>query len=389
MKKIVSVMIVLCMIFMSVNALAATDSSFAIVNKDQVNLREKPGGNRIVYLNEGENVFVLETKKYQNRPWHRVMVAYDQGRRYRQGWVDAAFLTDVRDAYEGVVQAAVGDRHVLLRFADGSVDAFGFDFRGNMAVEGFGKVEDIAAARFQCCGLVNGNLIYANPIYWEEVQQQGNLKKLISNVGGGDDILAIDREGKLVLPLGMMEEDDWFLHPADVIPQGEKAKDAVFGMYHVVVLTESGTVYVAVRYPEMPEQAALLQADGLKNVKKLSCGYYTLCALMEDGSVQVFSNGLDEEILQEIASWKNVRDVTAIDGFVAAAMEDGSVRVAGKMVSADVNISHFSQDLFRNPQKEGLMDHWENIVSLVGGHKILVGIRSDGGIEAISLQRYE
>ena len=110
---------------------------------------------------------------------------------------------------------------------------------------------------------------------------------------------------------------------------------------------------------------------------------------MKDGSVRVFSHSLDEEIHKEIALWRNVRDIAAVDGFVAAAMEDGSVCIAGKMVSVDVNYSHFSTDLFMNPQKEGLMDHWKNIVSLVGGHKILVGIRADGGIEAVSLQRYE
>lgn len=388
MKKRFFCLCILCAFFMATGAFAATENSFAIVNKNKVNLRRQPGGNRVEYLNEGQDVFVAQSKTYKGKLWHRVIISVEDGNACSQGWVDATFLTDVRDYYRDVVQADVGNRHVVLRFKDGSVDAFGFDFRENMAVEKFGQVDDIAASSFQSCGLKEGKVIYSYPDRWVHLEKHGNLRKLFSGAGASGSVLAVDTEGKLVLPYAMLNEA-WGKNIKSMLPDDAHVKDAVYDSGYVAVLTEDGTLYVSVPEPQTQDAEALMQANGLKHVKQI-CGGFALYALMEDGTVQVFNGGmLADDVGQEVAGWKNVMDLTAAYGYAAAVMEDGSVQVAGQMVSVDMNYAHESRDIYQNPMKDGKMAHWENIVDVEAGSKILVGIRSDGGIEAVALFRYE
>lgn len=364
-------------------ALAAEEYSFAIVNADRVNLRKSPGGNIITRLDKNACVYIADTREARGKTWHRVVVSVNNDQQQYEGWMDASFLTDVSDQYSHVVQAAVGNRHVLLRMEDGSVAAFGFPFRDNLDVQGWAPVQDIAAARFASFGLgTDGLHVYNDGWTW-----QNAVEPLVSLHGSStsDCISGVTASGAFVTTEQPFLGGGWYVPFDETMLADGCIIDAATTMSVLAVITEDHALHVAV---EADYIDGVREAEGLQNVRAAACGNRDVYALMTDGTVRCFGT-TDQSLLRRAASWQNVEAIAAGNGFVAALMEDGTVSFAGSMAVRNWNYRVVSSERRINLQDEGLLADWTDIVSIAAGDHILVGVTADGHIRVAAAYDYE
>lgn len=384
-KRWISALALLVLMLLASAALAAQDNGFALVNKNKVNLRREPEGTRIGYLDKGMTVFVAETRAKGQTTWHRVIMETKGDA--KSGWVDARFLTEVRDAFAGVQQAVVGERHALLRLSDGTAAGFGTNFQHTLDVTRWRNLTDIAAGRFVSVGLTaDGEVKVTYPDRLEEARKWRGVQRFITNTIGSDMVLALTADGRLAEPVSeALQAPLWAEDPRAL---GGLTQTA-FSESFVAGLTEDGRVRVAVRNVNDSVQAEIRQTDGLSGVRKIAAGRHALYLLMQDGTVQGFGAAAEADGGDDWRSWRDVKDLAASCDYVAAVLSDGTVRMSGRMVSIDYNMHHVGQERQVNLQEMGLLAGWKDIASLAAGETMLVGIRRDGGIEAAAAWRFE
>lgn len=382
MKSLLSVLLVAAVLCIVGSAMAEDEGSFALVNANHVNLRKVPGGDIITRLDKDTCVYIAGSQLRGDRLWHRVITSVDNDSTVYCGWMDASFLTDVCSVYENVAQAAVGNRHVLLRMEDGSVAAFGFPFRNNLDVDGWGMVTDIAAARFASYGLgKDGMYVYGNDWAWEN-----GMVPIAALCGSStnDYISAVTVSGAFISTDDPFLNGGWYA-PFDNSLAGTVIVDAAATMSVMGVVTEDHVLHVAV---ETDYIDGVTGANGLAGVRSVACGGRCVYALMEDGTVRCFGSH-DRTLIERVNGWRNVRCIAAGNGFVAALMEDGTVSFAGSMSVRNWNYRVESSERRVNLQGEGRLDGWTDIVSLAAGDHILVGVTEEGGIRVFAAFDYE
>ena len=364
-------------------ALAAEEHSFAIVNTNRVNLRKSPGGDIITRLDKGACVYIADTREARGKTWHRVIVSVNNDQQQYAGWMDASFLTDVSDQYSHVVQAAVGNRHVLLRMGNGSVVAFGFPFKDNLDVHGWAPVKDIAAARFASFGLgTDGLHVYNDGWSWRDAAEP-----LMSLHGSStsDCISGVTASGAFVTTEQPFLSGGWYVPFDEAMLADVRIVDAATTMSVLALVTEDHVLHVAV---EADYIDGVREAEGLQDVRAAACGSRDVYVLMTDGTVRCFGT-TDPVLLQRVVSWQNVEAIAAGNGFVAALMADGTVYFAGSMAIRNWNYRVVSSERRINLQDEGLLADWSDIVSIAAGDHILVGVTADGCIRVAAAFDYE
>lgn len=384
MKKLLVHITVLVLLLMACHtAFAATEYSFAFVNANRVNLRKTPGGDLITRLDMDTCVYIADTREHKGKQWHYIITSVEKDQKQLAGWMDASFLTDVSYAYANVVQAAAGNRHVLLRMADGSAAAFGFPFRTNLDVRSWGRVTDIAAGRFASYGLSEDGMT----VYGSEWAQDNNLHGPLTAVRASarsDYFGAVTADGAFVCTENPFVNGGWDM-PFDAVVNAETIADAEMTMSVMAVITDKNVLHVAV---EADYIEGVKEAEGLENVRAVALGNRDLYTLMLDGTVRCFGT-MDDEIIRRVSTWQNVQAITAGNGFVAALMQDGSVSFAGTMVTHNWNYRVESSETRVNLQDEGLLAGWTDMASISAGEHMLVGVTNEGELRVLALYAFE
>ena len=382
MKKLLSILLVIAWLCLSGGAMAEGEGAFAFVNASRVNLRKSPGGDIITRLDQDTCVAVIDSKMRGDKLWHRVIASVDNDSKVWCGWMDASFLTDATSVYENVVQAAVGNRHVLLRMEDGSVAAFGFPFRNNLDVDGWGRVRDVTAARFASYGLSeDGMNVFGDA--WNLPLGTLPLTSLHGNASS-DYVSAVTASGRLISSENPFAGGGWYRPFAGSLDDAV-IMDASTTMSVSAVITEEHVLHVAV---EADYIEGVAEAEGLAGVRDAVCAGRSVFALMEDGTVRCFGS-FDWPLIERVNGWRNVRCIAAGNGFVAALLDDGTVSFAGSMSMRNWNYRVESSERRINLQDEGMLAEWTDIVSIAAGDHILVGVTEDGGIRIFAAFDYE
>ena len=383
MKKLLCMLTVILLVISSSVALAATEYSFAIVNANKVNLREKPGGDIITRLDKGTCVYIAGSQTRGDKLWHQIIVSIRNNQEQRVGWMDASFLTDVCELYNDVAEASVGNRHVLLRMQDGSAASFGFPFKKNTDLTGWGAVTEIAAGRFASYGLSpDGKTMYSNDWQWHN--EDLPLASLHTN-SQYDSFTAIDASGALLNHNDPYLNGAWDYLLEEVLPSGKRLIDAAASVGLIAAIAEDHTLYVAA---ESDYFDAALDGNGVEGVLDVAIGGHNVYALMMDGTVRCFGK-MDDEAVQRIESWSGVVEIAAGNGFVAALKEDGSVHFAGQMSDKNWNYRKETVDQWLNLEDAGRLDDWMNMTSIAAGDHILVGVTEDGHIRVTAYMTYD
>ena len=100
-----------------------------------------------------------------------------------------------------------------------------------------------------------------------------------------------------------------------------------------------------------------------KNVIDLAAGSFHLLGLTRDGNVLIAGEMIEKNVLDKIAGWKNVKSICAATDCSIALFNDGKVSFAG-----------------RPNDPRGVVDHWEDIVSIHADSSYTVGLTSNGTI---------
>ena len=384
MKRILGVLLMLAVLMNACAALAAEESSFAVITKGvNVNLRKQPGGEIITKVPRGTTVYVVDSQTKNGKLWRQIIVSLENDHYNCMGWMDASYLTGVYDLYENVAEAAVGDRHVLLRMEDGTAHAFGFAFRDNLAVDTWDKVGGIAAGRFTSFGFSeDGMTVYAN----SQKSQSATVPLVAIYANSHDDETgALTAQGQLLYDCYSYSDGGWNSRTRKYVKPDQKVTDAALRVEFRAYITEDSVLHTKATYDITQ---GVDEGNGLQNAVKVEDGGYDLYVLMADGSVQCF--GMTAESLREqIAEWHNVVDIAAGNGFVAALMDDGTVRFAGTMPAFNMDYRDANRLRRTNLEDAGYLSDWQDIVSIAAGDNILVGVTEDGRIRLVAQYVYE
>lgn len=386
MRKLLSILVVIAMLFTCCAALAEGEGSkysLAVITRGtNVNLRKKPGGDIITKIPRGTCVYIADAQMKGDKLWYQIIASLKNDHANYIGWMDASYLTDVCDIYTNVAEAAVGDRHVLLMMSDGSVATFGFEFQGNLDIGKWGRVESIAAGRYRSFGLSgDGMTVYAHDVTCQSPELA--IRKIIADVST-DAVRVIDARGRMIANCYDREER-WRMNANTAQEMENRVTDAHAAEGILAYITEDNVLHVSDMH-EINEN--VVKANGLRRVRKAVASGYNVAVLLQDGTVRSYGD-LPQEALGRIATWQNVSDIAAGRGFVAALMADGTMRFAGEMSSYNWDyrdaVGAYKLDL----ETEGLLEDWRDIVSITAGDHMLIGVTAEGRLRVFAEYCYE
>ncbi|MBQ9009677.1 MAG: hypothetical protein IJ088_10150 [Clostridia bacterium] len=374
MKKWI-LLFMLCLVCAFETANAAGLYSLALVTKDQVNIRKKPGGQMVDRLRKGEYVNIIGVENVGGKEWDRIIVSRKTDNQVICGYVDATFLQDVSDKFSGIVEAAPGDRHMLLRNAEGRVAAAGETFMGNLSVSHWPQVRQAVISRFTSAGVDASGRLYTST----EESRPGYLL----------DRTDIDRifpcAEDLELLVFRLKDGRIFCGSdryAYLFPERYRnAEQVVFNEQFSAAL-QAGIVRVTTENIELED--FLCFAEGLGHILKITCGERVLACLDDTGKVHIFSD--DPELL-EADELEGVTDIAAASSFLVTLSDQGDLRMFGRMPVRNRNYTVISEDIRMN--FSDLLADWQDVVEIRASWRMLLGRQRDGHIRVLFANRYE
>ena len=362
-----------------VPAYAERIHTYAAVNEDKVNVRQKPGGKISEQLNRGTWVYILEEKKQSDRTWCRIAAESPNGS-YRSGWMAAEYLTPLHDAFSDVVQAAAGRDHVALLHRGGTVSVAGMEKAHLAEAETWTDIRQITMGRYHLAGVTNQNRVrYASRFFSaKEAEGWRNIREATAQCYN-DYLVGITADGRTV--------SDWHGDPPLSFPSWPDAVQRFYGEKWNAYLTADGIMHVVRECQDIPQ--ALQRMDGLTGVAQFAAAEHAAACLMRDGTVRCFAED-PRSAIGTAETWTDVRQIAMGDGdFVLGLKADGTVRMAGTISSVDLNMRHESRDIPVNLSDTGELDAWTDIVSIAAGPLLIVGVHSDGTAEMLGAFRYQ
>ena len=349
--------------------------SLALVKKDQVNIRKAPGGQMVDRLRKGEWVNILGTEIRGGREWDRIIVSRKTDNQVICGYVDAAFLEDVTEIYSGITEAAPGDRHMLLRDAQGRVHAAGESFMGNLSVSHWPSVRQAAISRFTSAGVdANGRL------YTSAGDSRPDWLGEMSNV---DRIFPCAEDFELLV--FRLQDGRIFCGAenfAALFPERYRNADQVVFTNRFSAALQDGIVRVTTENLEL--EKVLCSAEGLGNIRKIACGEAALYCLDTAGTVHVYAA---DPALLEADGLGGVADIAAASSFLVTLSAAGGLRMFGGMIVRNRNYTVFSED--RKVNFSDFLADWRNVAEIRASWRMLIARQRDGHILVLFPNRYE
>lgn len=374
---------------------------FAVANTKAVNVRKKPGGDLLQRLDLGENVYVLETLQKNGKSYAHVVLVDEQWTHQgwnRSGWVESRFLTGVSEAFQNVQKVAVGEQHIAALTTDGRLLSFGSTLHKATSLNCLTGVRDIEVSRFLTVAAMQDDTVRQSsdnfdigrsgcPIDWH------HITRLFADGIANGQMTGMDETGVLHTSCFWSSEV-----PLAFPAEWRHVSDFLFTWEYAAALLENGTLKtMSCNLPrELYDYAtcpkAILDADGLTGVAEITGGTNWMLLLMRDGSLRLLRDA-DKAIpfsdIAEAARWTDIAHIYGGNTYALGITNDGRVRMAGKMVSANMNAAHESTDQWRNLEDDGTLSGYTDIISAACSPQIIALLHADGSVSMIGSMRCE
>lgn len=367
--------LLLCICLFAVTAEAATLYSMAEVTKNAVNIRKSPGGKLVDRLKKGECVSIIGTQMSGGKEWDQIIVSRKTDNVVICGYVDAVFLEDVTEKYAGVVEAAPGDRHMVLRFEDGRAKTVGESFMDNLSINHWPRVRQVAVSRFMSAGVGMDDVLYTSEGY-SKPDFVHNWKNVDAIFPCAEDInlLAVrDMDGRYYCGL---QDYEWLFPErytgAEMVAVAPQFSAALSGGQVMVTALNQGL------------RSILEAAESMREIQKITCATDTLVCLDSTGTVHVFT---DNPLLKAADGWRDVVDIASASRFIALLFRDGTVRMCGQMIVRNRNYALESEDILVN--FNDILSAWHNVAEIRATYRMLLGRTVDGHLYLLYPNRYE
>ena len=343
-----------------VSAAAVGELGFAEVKKENVNLRNAPGGKTVMQVDAPQSVFVFDERQADGQLWCHVTTI--RGKGTAEGWIRGDMLRFVSDEFTDIVFVQAGDHYVTGVRADGTVAILGDDMPHSPCIDTVRSWRDVAKVTSSTCAVYalkpDKSLMTVGRSSEYGVWQAADIS--------GEQPVLLDEDGYIL-------EDTWWnaAHLDYYLPQearsmrfteaapiersvqggltrdgkvvwfGEnKALESAFAngpytdidmyFYHLAALREDGRVDAAIRLnvykPEASESAC--DVAGWENVVQVAAGLRHTLGLKADGTV--YYAGDDARHRAQVEAWTDVAQIDAGNGYSIALRADGSVMMAGE-----------------------------------------------------------
>lgn len=352
MKKIIFALALMSML--AAHACALGEIGFAEIARENVNMRETPGGKRIMQLDAPQSVFVFEERHKDEALWCHVNTI--RGKACVDGWIRGDMLRFVSDEFTDVVSVQAGYHYVTGIRSDGTVAIMGDDMPHMPCVETVRGWKDVRQVSSWICSVfamdAQGKLLtvgnfdnmymdkmaarYTNRVpilldeenrvllstwgdmeairlYWPQLLEGTRYKKVLGSENWAR--VALTDDGYVQCLEGYEAHQDSFFHGPYT--------DIDFFWNIIYALRADGRVDAAT-----DRACAASRVGDWESVIQISAGEDHALGLKADGTV--YYAGDDARHAQQVAAWKGVKQVAAGEGYSIALMEDGSVVMAGE-----------------------------------------------------------
>ena len=352
MKKTVFALL-LCAL-LGVSAAAMGEIGFAEIARENVNMREAPGGKRIMQLDAPQSVFVFEERQEDGTLWCHVNTI--RGKACVDGWIRGDMLRFLSEEFTDVVSVQAGYHYVTGIRSDGTVAIMGDDMPHMPCIETVRSWNDVRQASSWICSAFaldnQGNLLtvgkfdnmykektaacYTNRVpilldengcvlasfwgdmeavqlYWPQLLEGTRYEKVLGSENWARVALTVDGT---VQCLGEYEVYQ------DVFSNGPYT-DIDFFWNVIYALRADGRVDAATG-----SEGAAGDVGEWENVIQVCAGENHALGLNADGTV--YYAGDDARHARQVAAWTSVKQVAAGEGYSIALLEDGSVVMAGE-----------------------------------------------------------
>lgn len=346
-------------------AIAAGEIGFAEVQRENVNMREAPGGKTIMQLDAPQSVFVTEERQKGGYTWCRVNTV--RGKETVDGWIRGDMLRFVSDEFTDIISVQAGDHYVTGVRADGTVAILGDDMPHMPCIETVRTWRNVAKTASHTCSAYaltkDGRVLSVgrNSQFgtWQAADLSGEEPVLLDAQGyileetwwnreNLDPCLPGEARGvsfkevatiERIVKAGLTKDGAllWFDGDSAMAQQypGAPYTDIDMYFYHLVALRADGRVNAAIRLSSAQEYASPSACDvrSWENVVQVAAGVGHTLGLKRDGTV--YYAGDDARHRAQVESWTDVVQIDAGNGYSIALKSDGSVVMAGAYTSYD------------------------------------------------------
>ena len=357
MKKIVRMLMICLMLALPASALC--EIGFAEVKKDDVNMRQKPGGKVITRLSAPQSVFVAEEKETDGYLWCRVYTY--RGKNTAEGWIRADMLRFVSEEFTDMAFVQAGDHYVTGIRCDGTAAIMGDDMPHMPCIDTvrlWRGVKTITSSTCSAYAMTNEGWMMSigrnseygtwqaasisgrEPVlldehgyimeatWWSKENQSGWVPEEAKRIQF-EKVIELDR-----MVYGGLTRDGqivWFKEESKldgVFVQGPYT-DIDMYFYHVAALRADGRVEAAIRANAWADDAvkSACKVDHWENVVQVAAGEAHTLGLKADGTV--YYAGADSLHRGQVESWTDICQIAAGNGYSIARKNDGSVVMAG------------------------------------------------------------
>jgi len=300
-----------------------------------------------------------------------------------------------------IADVEAGNSYSLGIRADGTVAVAGFGSNGVLdGVEAWTDIKQLATNRSATIGLRNDGTLSATGSGARNMMEAAEWDGIVSIALGTEHIAGLKADGTVVAAgsnnSGQCDVSGW----TDItcIAAG---KDFTLG------LKEDGTVIAAGNAPwidrlneDIPVRPRLDVAPLIngKRILSLSADSRTLAMVLEDGTIRIASDEMDDSEIAEIKQWTDLVQANGWGSNFAGLKKDGSVTVVGEQAHPE-NIADWSNmkqisasvDFLMGLNEDGIAESigrgnipakWTDIVQIDTGYTHALGLRSDGTVIA-------
>ena len=214
-----------------------------------------------------------------------------------------------------------------------------------------------------CLGLTNQGTVLVLPLeeewveFCREITGWSDVRQLVSS--GYSAVLGLKEDGT-VLCAEREDMDETYKQFWSAPDAPKNIRELVPGSYGIYAIDEEGTVVFGVSGPEWT------------NIEKLYFASDSMFGLRRDGTVAVLDFLLDDERIQEVASWDSIVelgfDVTGWARYVPVGLrEDGTVCAV-------------MTEYYGGPYGDWDTTGWTDVQKLFSGTDYTIGVRSDGSL---------
>ena len=359
----------------------AFEKGFGEYLKDDVNVREAPGGRILFKKQQGEELYVLAQQQHGGHSWYQVHTYNAQRNQPVTAWVRADMVVPPEQLFTNVRQVAAFGSHIIALRNDGTVVFGGEQHKYASSMSGdlpstWRDVTQVSAGFLSAFGLKADGSVYSWGIRgpasgMRGIQHDGDLPVVpFTSIHAQDDSF-----------LGLMVDGSlWRLQQGgqhQLLPPGSRVQSfAAWWPYFA-----EGFAVVDGRVQSLSsrvergafshEQEQVL--SGWSDIAQITVGFYLrsekpgatveearplIAGIRSDATVVA----LDEQMNAEVKAWTDVQQLAAGDGFLLGLTRDGHVLIAGQ----------------RKDKVAAEVAAWRGVVHIAAGFDFCVGVLQDG-----------